>query len=435
MHIDDLILISIDDHVIEPPDMFDRHVPDRVAHLAPRVVRQANGREAWIFQDQPMGMHGLNSVVTWPKEEWSMDPTGIAEMRPGVYDVHERIHDMNRNGVVASLCFPTMAGFSGRMFFQMPDRELSLVMLHAYNDWHIDEWCGAYPGRFIPNAIVPFWDPQLMADEVRRVAAKGCRAVSMPELPHLLGLPSYGSMEYWGPFFAACSDYNVTMNLHIGQGMQALSLAPDSPAIDCLMVLATQVSVLSVQDLLWGPALRQYPSLRIAWSEGGIGWVPFLLDRLDRQYLNQTWTGQDFRGKLPSEVFRDHALACFISDPMSLRLHQEIGPDIIAFETDYPHSDCAWPTAPEELMEQCVNANVSDSDIEKIGWRNAARFYDLDPFAHRSREESTVRALRRLALDVEVGPISKHEYRARYEQAPRYVVSDAPQIVADGWRT
>ena len=115
------------------------------------------------------------------------------------------------------------------------------------------------------------------------------------------------------------------------------------------MVLATQVSMLSVQDLMWGPALRKYPELRVAWSEGGIGWIPFLLDRCDRHYQNQKWTRQDFGDKLPSDVFREHALACFISDPMSLKLAHEIGIDILAFESDYPHSDGLWPDAPRSF--------------------------------------------------------------------------------------
>ena len=145
------------------------------------------------------------------------------------------------------------------------------------------------------------------------------------------------------------------------------------------MVLATQVTVLAVQDLLWGPALRKYPELKVAFSEGGIGWIPFLLDRADRHYQNQRWTRQDFGAKLPSEVFREHALACFISDPTSLKLYKEIGVDLIAFEVDYPHSDSVWPDAPEFLLAQLEGAGMSDEDIAKVTWRNVARFCQLRP--------------------------------------------------------
>ncbi len=102
------------------------------------------------------------------------------------------------------------------------------------------------------------------------------------------------------------------------------------------------------QDLLWGPpAMRNYPDLKFAFSEGGIGWIPFYLDRSDRHYTNQKWLRRDFGGdKMPSDVFREHSLACYVTDKTSLKLRHEIGIDIIAWECDYPHSDCFWPDAP-----------------------------------------------------------------------------------------
>ena len=423
MRAEDLIIVSIDDHLIEPPDMFDAHVPAAYADQAPKLIRDEQGLEKWVFQGTTMGIMGLNSVVSWPKEQWGMDPSTLSEMRPGSYDIHERVRDMNRNGVLASMCFPTFPGFAGRTFCeaaQTGDADLSLIMLKAYNDWHIDEWCAAYPGRFMPLALPPVWDPQILADEVRRIAAKGCRAISMPELPHLMDLPSYQS-DYWDPFFTAVCDEGVIMCLHIGQGFSALSMAPDMSA-DHFMVLATQVSVLSVQDLMWGPALRKYPELRVAWSEGGIGWIPFLLDRCDRHYQNQKWTRQDFGDKLPSDVFREHALACFISDPMSLKLAHEIGIDILAFESDYPHSDGIWPNAPEELLKECQGANLSDGDIMKIAWENAARFCYYDPFTTIAKEQATAGALRALATDVDTAVVPREEWRARYEAHPHYEI-------------
>ena len=423
MNVDDMVILSIDDHVIEPPDMFDAHVPARYRDQAPRLVRDEQGFEQWVYEGQVVGIMGINAVVSWPKEEWGFNPSALAEMRPGAYNIHERIRDMDRNGVLASMCFPTFAGFSGRTFQEAQDKDLALVMLKAYNDWHIDEWCGAYPGRFIPLALPPIWDMDALVEEVHRVAGKGARAVSMPELPHLQSLPSYQS-EWWNPFFSAMCDEDLVMCLHIGQGLNAITMAPDM-SHDEFMVLATQVSVLSVQDLLWGPAMRRFPALKIAWSEGGIGWIPFLLDRCDRHYLNQRWTGQDFGSRLPSEVFRDHALACFIADPTSLKLYREIGVDIIAFESDYPHSDCLWPDAPESLLEQCAGAGCSDGDIEKMSWRNVARFCRWDPFAVLPREQATVGALRSRARDVDTGVVPREEWRARFEASPTYAVASA----------
>jgi predicted TIM-barrel fold metal-dependent hydrolase len=416
MRVEDLILVSIDDHVIEPRNMFDAHVPDKYKADAPKSIMDENGFEKWWFQGVSSGSGSLNAVVGWPNEEWGMNPSTFAEMRPGAYDIHQRVRDMNRNGILASMCFPSFTGFSARFFQEAKDHDLALVMLKAYNDWHIDEWCASYPGRFIPLASVPVWDPQESVKEVRRVAAKGCRAVTMPELPHIQGLPSYHDLDYWGPFFQACSEEQVVMCLHIGQGFAAINSAPDAP-IDNLIILATQVSTLAAQDLLWGGAFFKYPDLKVAWSEAGIGWIPFYLNRCDRHYTNQRWLGHDFGGKLPSDIFREHSLACYVTDPTALKVRHDIGVDIIAWECDYPHSDSIWPNAPEFVLNEMNGAGVNDEEINKITWENSCRFFGYDPFQHISKSDATVGALRALSPDVDTTIRSKHEWRKLYAQA------------------
>jgi predicted TIM-barrel fold metal-dependent hydrolase len=421
--VEDMIILSIDDHTVEPPDLFEHHVPAKYKDRAPRLVRDANGNEHWEFEGKEFGIFGLNATVSWPKEEWGLNPSALAEMRPAAYLIDERIRDMNCNGVLASMCFPSLPGFSGRRFQEADDKDLANVMLQAYNDWHIDEWCASYPGRFMPLSIGPAWDMDALVAEIKRVSAKGCRAISMPELPYIQGLPSY-QHDYWEPFFRAICDEDLVMCLHIGMGLDAINMGPDF-APDNFMVLATQVTVLAVQDLLWGPAMRKYPDLKIAFSEGGIGWIPFLMDRVDRHYSNQKWTGQDFGTKTPSQVFREHALACFIYDPTALKLYEDIGIDIIAFECDYPHSDSLWPDAPDVLLEQCNGAGLSDDDIDKVSWKNVARFCNYDPFAVIPQEQATVGALRAQATDVDTSIVSRAEWRARYEANPTYQVASA----------
>jgi len=421
VNVDDVIILSIDDHTIEPPNIFDEHLPAKYRDQAPKMLRDAEGHDHWVYEGKDVATVGLNATVTWPKEEWGFNPSSIAEMRPAAYRIDERVRDMNRNGVLASMCFPSMPGFSGGRFYEADDKDLALVMLKAYNDWHVEEWCASHPGRFIPLAIGPAWDMDAMVEEVKRVAAKGCRAISMPEMPHLQGLPTYQS-DYWDPFWTVVSDEDVVVCLHIGQGMDAINMGPDL-SFDNYMVLSTQVSVLCVQDLIWGPAMRKYPKLKFAFSEGGIGWIPFLMDRIDRHYVNQRWLGQDFGGKMPSEVFREHSLACFIADPTSLKLYKEIGIDIIAFETDYPHSDSLWPDAPEYLLEQCNGAGMSDEDIEKVSWKNVARFCSYDPFAVIPREQATVAALRAQSPDVDTTVRPRSEWRAKFDADPPYQVA------------
>jgi predicted TIM-barrel fold metal-dependent hydrolase len=245
------------------------------------------------------------------------------------------------------------------------------------------------------------------------VSAKGCTAMTFPELPHIEGLPSYHDLGYWGPVFEALSDEQVVMCLHIGQGFAAINTAPDAP-IDNMIILATQVSAFAAQDLLWGPAFRTYPDLKVAWSEAGIGWIPFFLDRCDRHYVNQQWLGHDFGDKMPSDIFRDHSLACYVSDPVALKVRHDIGIDIIAWECDYPHSDSIWPDAPETVMREMEGASVSDDEIHKITWENSARHFRFDPFVHISKDAATVGALRAQSPDVDTTIRSRHEWAERY---------------------
>jgi predicted TIM-barrel fold metal-dependent hydrolase len=396
-----MILISVDDHLVEPPDLFDGHIPDRWRDRAPHVVRQPDGSEVWAFEGSTIPNIGLNAVAGRPKEEYGIEPTAYDEMRPGCFDIHERVKDMNAGGVLASMCFPSFPGFSGRLFSATDDKDLALDVLRAYNDWHVDTWCAAYPGRFIPMGLPVLWDPQLAADEVRRLAAKGVHSVTFTENPATLGYPSFHS-DHWDPLWRACTDEDVVLSIHLGSSGQLAITAPDAP-VDVMITLQPMNICQAAADLLWSRVLKQFPGIRIALSEGGTGWIPYFLDRIDRTYeMHHRWTGQDFGDELPSEVFRRHFLTCFIADPVGLQLRHLIGLDNIAWECDYPHSDSSWPSAPEELAAVSETADVRDNELAKITHENAMRWYRFDPFAHRAKADSTVAALRAEAGDHDV---------------------------------
>ena len=409
MNANDLILISVDDHLVEPPTMFDGHIPDKYRDHAPKVVRKGNGADVWIFNGQEIPNIGLNAVAGRPKEEYGIEPTAFDEMRPGCWDIDERIKDMNGGGVLGSMCFPSFPGFSGRVFATADDKDMAIAVLRAYNDWHIDEWCSAYPGRFIPMGLVPLWDPQLAADEVRRIAAKGVHSITFTENPATLGYPSFHN-AHWDPLWAACSDNDMVVSIHLGSSGKLAITAADAP-IDVMITLQPMNICQAAADLLWSRIPKHFPNLKIALSEGGTGWIPYFLDRLDRTYdMHHLWTGQNFGTMLPSDVFRRHFLTCFISDPVGMQLRHMIGIDNIAWECDYPHSDSSWPAAAEELAT--VAAGVSDDDLAKIGYQNAMKWYSFDPFRFRTRENSTVGALRAEAgnHDVQIRPFDKGRF-------------------------
>ena len=391
MNADDLIMISVDDHVVEPPEMFRGHIPARYAGQAPKVVRTDDGADVWVFNGSVIPNIGLNAVAGRPKEEYGIEPTAFDEVRPGCYDIGERVKDMSAGGILASMNFPSFPGFSGRVFAAAQDKELALAVLRAYNDWHIEEWAGSYPGRIIPMALPVLWDPVLCAEEVRRVAAKGCHSLTFTENPATLGYPSFHD-AHWDPLWRAVCDEDMVVSIHLGSSGQLSVTAPDAP-VDVMITLQPMNICQAAADLLWSRVIKEFPGIRFALSEGGTGWIPYFLDRVDRTYdMHHRWTGQDFGGKLPSEVFREHFLTCFISDPIGLRLREFIGLDNIAWECDYPHSDSSWPHAPEELAT--VAADVPATELDKISYQNAMRWYSFDPFAFRPKEQCTVGALR-----------------------------------------
>ncbi|MGW0040184.1 amidohydrolase family protein [Rhodococcus sp. NPDC003348] len=395
MNVDDMILISVDDHVIEPPDMFVGRLPKKYEAEAPRLVHREDGTDVWQFRDTVIPNAALNAVAGRPKEEYGMEPQGLDEIRPGCYDVHERVKDMNAGGMLAQMNFPSFPGFAARLF-ATEDPEFSLALVQAYNDWHIEDWCGAYPGRFIPMALPVIWDAELCAKEIRRVSEKGVHSLTFTENPAALGYPSFHD-EYWTPVWKALVDTETVMSVHIGSSGKLTIPAVDSPP-DVLMTLQPMNIVSAAADLLWSKPIKDYPDLKIALSEGGTGWIPYFLERVDRSFeMHKAWTLQDFGGKLPSEVFREHFLTCFISDALGVKLRHEIGIDNIAWEADYPHSDSMWPDAPEQLHRDFAAAGASDSDIDKMTHLNAMKWYSFDPFAHIPREQCTVGALRQQA--------------------------------------
>jgi predicted TIM-barrel fold metal-dependent hydrolase len=411
MRPDDLIMVSVDDHLVEPPEMFDGRLPAKYADQAPKVVRKSDGSDVWTFNGAVIPNIGLNAVAGRPKEEYGIEPTAFDEMRPGCFDVHERIKDMNAGGVLGSMCFPSFPGFAARLFAAADDKDLALAVLRAYNDWHIESWCGAYPGRFIPMALPVLWDPELAAAEVRRVAAMGCHSLTFTENPASLGYPSFHDAS-WDPLWRALCDEGVVMSIHLGSSGSLTVTSPDAP-IDVMITLQPMNICSAAADLLWSRVVKQFPDIRIALSEGGTGWIPYFLDRIDRTYdMHHLWTGQDFGTKTPSEVFREHFLTCFIADPVGIELRNEIGLDNIAWECDYPHSDSSWPEAPDELA--AVAADVSDADLAKITYENACAWYSFDPFVHRAREDATVAALR---AEAEGHDVSIRSYdKGRFER-------------------
>jgi predicted TIM-barrel fold metal-dependent hydrolase len=401
MGMNDLVLISVDDHITEPGNMFDQHLSGEAFLSAPKLKETADGTNYWEYQGMKIPSVGLNAVVGRPKEEYGMEPTSFDQLRKGCYDVHARVEDMNINGVAASLNFASYPMIDGGMFTLAPDKTQALTHLQGYNDWHVDEWCGAYPGRFIPCGLLPVWDMEATAAEIRRLADKGCHAVSVNENPTQRGLPSIHN-EYWEPFFKAASECGTTICLHIGGGNASPHATMETP-IEAWITTMPMAVAIGAADWLNLQAFNRYPNLRIALSESGIGWIPYLMERADFSHMqHRAWTNSDtiFGDRKPSEVFRKHFTSCFIDDAFGLQNLSAIGEDNVSYECDYPHSDTLWPHVPERLWETIQH--LTPNQIEKITHLNAMRDFQFDMFNILPREQLTVGALRAKAAEQNV---------------------------------
>jgi len=190
--------------------------------------------------------------------------------------------------------------------------------------------------------------------------------------------------------------------LHIGSSSEVKLPSIDAPFVTMMTLQPTSVMD-TAAELIWSRVPRLFPNVTFALSEGGIGWIAYLLERADYVYKNhRVWTGSDLGGQLPSELFREHFLACFLHDSAGLRTIDLIGPEIVCLEVDFPHSDSTWPTTPETLAPGL--ATLGSEDLAAITHRNAMRFFGFDPFAHRAPADCTVAALRAEVPGRDLGP-------------------------------
>jgi predicted TIM-barrel fold metal-dependent hydrolase len=382
-------LISVDDHVLEPPGVWVDRVPAKDRDRAPHQVIEGD-MEFWVYDGKRYPSSGLSAVAGKKKEEFSPEPVTYAEMRPGCYDAKARIEDMDRAGILASLCFPTVTRFCGQLFMEASDREFGFVCLEAYNDWMIEEWCGAAPGRYIPLVLIPMWDPALAAKEMERCAAKGATAFAFSENPAPLGLPTIHDKDrYWDPVMAAASDLEMVCSMHVGSSSQVPQIAPDSPFMANLAWGAVRTSGAMLSWLFSGMFTR-FPGLKIALSEGEIGWMPYFLERAEQvldkqrfwvqrgvQFMEHATTDVDLNTIDIRALFRDHVFGCFIDDAHGIASIDDIGEDNIMCETDYPHSDSTWPDCIGVVKKRI--GHLSPEVQYKLLRGNAERLYRFTP--------------------------------------------------------
>jgi predicted TIM-barrel fold metal-dependent hydrolase len=394
-------MISVDDHAIEPPHVWQSRLPAKHRERGPRIVRDDQG-EAWLFEDKRIPFSGLSAVVGKDREEYSPDPIGLDEMRPACYDPQARIEDMNLDGVLSSVCYPSFARFCGQTFLEAQDKELGFECVKAYNDWMIDEWCGSVAkDRLVPMIIIPHWDPKLAAGEIERCAAKGARGLSFSENPTKLGLPSiYDANRYWDPVLDAAANARLVLGIHIGSSSWIPMSSPDASHLSAVIWGTASVASCTLTDWLLSGNLVRFPQTKISLSEGGIGWIPYFLERAVRSLehhrhwaavrgnfgdenssfeVHEDSTLIDYSDFDPYELFRNNISCCGFCDTeeFAFRHIEEVGVDNVTVESDYPHADGTWPNS-LKIVKEHVRL-LSEEDQYKVLQGNARKLFRIDP--------------------------------------------------------
>ena len=397
-------IISADDHVLEPPDVWTARLPRRYRERAPRVVRDratltfrggktitgprgdSNGVWAdwWLYEDVEMVLNVMHAAAGLAVSEVDAAPQLYENVRPGCWQQGARLADMDANHVEAAVCFPNvLPRFCGQTFLNAADHDLGLLCVQAYNDWLIDEWCaGAARGRLIPVTLVPLWDPALAAAEVHRCAEKGSHAISFTENPHALGLPSlHEPSRPWDALLQACEETDSVLCMHIGSSSRQLSTSPDAPhAVGSALFFQNTAGAL-VDHIVSGTFVR-FPRLKVVLAEGQVGWMPYVLERLD-----VLWSGRDRDAMIgvkldnpPSSYVDGHVYSCVFDDTVGLAISDRVGARQIMFETDFPHSDGTFPYSRDVAHRIAVAAGMSPAELSDFVRGNAVDAFGLERF-------------------------------------------------------
>ncbi|MGE2817969.1 amidohydrolase family protein [Mycobacterium heidelbergense] len=340
--------------------------------------------DIWIYDDMawPFTVGYANVGRSRDQGRALTELTNYDEILPGCYDQAARLADMDLNHTEASMCFPTMPRFCGQAFLERKDKALALECVKVYNDWIIDEWCGGHAlGRLIPNAVIPLWDAELAAEEVRRCANKGSHAVAFSEAPYALGLPSIHSGA-WEPFFRACDETETVINIHIGSSSKLPTTSPDAPFGVTAAVLWTN-SMLSVTDWLFSGILARHPRLKVAMSEGQVGWMPFALQRIDDVWERGEMYESNLHDRVPappSSYIEGRLYGCIFDDVTGLRARDVVGMGQIMFETDYPHGDSTFPNSAAVAGKLAAAAELTERETWQFVRGNAIECYGLSRY-------------------------------------------------------
>lgn len=385
--VDRIKVIDADSHVSEPEDLWTSRVSKKWGDLVPHVVYDPEKSEDrwWIAGKQFMATAGA-AMAGW-KEPPPDHPPTLQDADHGAWDVKERLKRMDEYGIWAQVVYPNVGGFGNGNFLKIEDPELQIECVRAYNDF-LTEWCAAGDGRLIPIMAMPFWDVDLCIKEMERCVQMGHRGVLMTNQPHVFGFPRL-TERHWDRLWAAAQDMNLPINFHIGSGdlTQIGRATVDNGRQAAYAKVTVQLfmdNANGIMDIILGGICHRFPNLKFVSVESGVGWVPFLLEAMDWQWLNSGCREEHPEmDMLPSEYFKRQVYACFwFEEASALKAIEAIGADNILYETDFPHptSMSPGPNSVAVYPKDFIEANLSklpEDALRKVLQTNSAKLYGV----------------------------------------------------------
>ena len=376
-------IIDVDTHVTESSDLWTSRAPASMKDLVPRIETNKDGALSWVIGGTPM-LASPGLTATAGVGSFKNPPKNYEEMHPGAYDANERLKYMDKMGIWAMVMYPNVGGFGAQEFLKLGNPELMLACVQIYNDWQT-EWASADSRRLLPITSLPFWDVDASVKEIRRCAAMGHKGILFTGDPQSLGQPFLGDPQ-WTPVWEVAVELDLPISFHIGSGNMEMGLLQEKINSYGKMAAFTELSVdiflkngMQLNDLIMSGVLARHPDIKFISVESGIGWIPFVLEALDYQFVgNDVAEEHPEFDMLPSEYFARNIYACYWFEQIApRRLIDKVGADNILFETDFPHPTSLYG---DEVHER-IKGGLSDCEASvqrKILWENGQKLYKVE---------------------------------------------------------
>jgi uncharacterized protein len=378
---------DVDSHIIEPPDLWTSRVSKKWGDEVPHVKYHERRREDWWY----VGSRKLYGVGAFAQAGWPefppSHPRTLADALPAAVDPAERLAYLDSIGVYYQVLYPNILGFHSHVFLNELPHELSTECVRAYNDWLV-EFSSADPRRLIPMMMLPFWDIEASVAEMRRAYGIGHKGVLFAARYDKVGLPRLID-DYWEPLLSQAQDMDLTLNFHVGflATDDETKLAADQSrkmeyARDTTLNLLGNAQ--NIAEVVLSGVCHRYPRLRFVSVENGAGWLPFLAESMDWQWLNVGAHKEYPDRLLPSEYLYRQIYGMYWFEQESVRSAIDRLGDNLMFETDFPHATSLSPGPASESPNPTVIiarslGGLPDRVAGQILQHTATRLYHLDP--------------------------------------------------------